>query len=304
MDRQQFAFDDNELSEKASNRLPKGPSGSQTVKERNPKSAHGAGSAIEHKKKPSAKIPSDRNPLLPLKRYLMYSRLNASEAGDNQTTIDPQFDEMIQKYSGHGNAAPHLGGDQKHLINSGMKLEEMLTISILKSGRYSGSVKKMLHVPTLRLYAVKEEPVQTREIRQNLREWITLWQNIENSPQNLVRVHSTFWNTPEGCVSIVMDYLAGGSLQNLLESVGSLPESAIQSIALQIIEGLESLHTKCHIAHCALLPSQVCFDHDGQVKVIIAITSLTILLDWARYISPNSAYEEKQRRFRTRCICP
>lgn len=39
----------------------------------------------------------------------------------------------------------------------------------------SGAVKKMLHAPTLRLYAVKEEPVSTKEVRHCLRDWAVFW---------------------------------------------------------------------------------------------------------------------------------
>lgn len=52
-----------------------------------------------------------------------------------------------------------------------------------------------------------------KEIRKNLKEWISFWQNkLSGSPHHL-KVHSTFWNSPEGYVSIVMEYMNGGSLQ-------------------------------------------------------------------------------------------
>lgn len=155
----------------------------------------------------------------------------------------------------------------KHLVNSAIKLEEMLTLSLLKNSRYSGAVKKMLHVPTLKLYAIKEEPVSTREIRQTLREWITLWQNITHS-KYLLKVLSTFWNTPEGCVSIVMEYVNGGSLQNLLESVSTLPEGVLVSVGNQLLHALDELHCKAQVAHGALAPTQILFDRQGHLKVI------------------------------------
>ena len=43
-------------------------------------------------------------------------------------------------------------------------------------------------------------------------------------------IYGSFWNTPEGCVSILMERLTGGSLLNLLESVGSLPEKSIREL--------------------------------------------------------------------------
>lgn len=215
------------------------------------------------------KISRERNPLLPLKRYLILSKKNGTDANE-QMGFSGQGSELdidvIQKLRSKQT-------EMKHLVNSPFKLEEMLTLSLLKSTRYSGSVKKMLHVPTLRLMAIKEEPVSTREIRQTLREWITLWQNIP-SPKYLLKVQSTFWNTPEGCVSIVMDYINGGSLQNLLESVGSLPEGAIVSIASQLLHGVDELHTKGQTPHGAIAPTQVLLTRKGGLKVCITVTAL------------------------------
>ncbi len=64
----------------------------------------------------------------------------------------------------------------KTLINSRIKLEEMITLGVMK-GNHTGSVKKMLHAPTLKMFAVKEEPISNKEVRKNLKEWITYWQN-------------------------------------------------------------------------------------------------------------------------------
>jgi hypothetical protein len=43
----------------------------------------------------------------------------------------------------------------------------MITLSLIKGCRDcgSGAVKKMLHVPTLKIYAVKEQPLTNKEIR-------------------------------------------------------------------------------------------------------------------------------------------
>jgi hypothetical protein len=55
----------------------------------------------------------------------------------------------------------------------------MITLSVFKST--SGTIKKMLHSPTLRIYCVKEVPLANRETRQILKEWITIWDKVCNT---------------------------------------------------------------------------------------------------------------------------
>lgn len=104
----------------------------------------------------------------------------------------------------------------------------MVTIAVYKST--SGTIKKMLHGPTLKIYSVKEVPLANRETRTILKEWLGQWEHVCTT-DSFVRVHDSFWNSPEGCVSVVQDYAPKGSLQNLVQSVGALPESALQHLA-------------------------------------------------------------------------
>lgn len=58
-----------------------------------------------------------------------------------------------------------------------------ISISILIAYADSSPVKKMLHAPTMKLYVVKEvyilinykEPLHNKEIRKNLKDWISFW---------------------------------------------------------------------------------------------------------------------------------
>ena len=103
----------------------------------------------------------------------------------------------------------------------------MITLSVYKST--SGTIKKMLHGPSLTIFCVKEVPLVNRESRQIIKEWIATWETICISDQ-FMRIHETFWNSPEGCVSIVQDFATKSSLQNLVTSVGALPEKTLQNL--------------------------------------------------------------------------
>ena len=76
----------------------------------------------------------------------------------------------------------------------------MVTLAVFKST--SGTIKKMLHGPSLKIYCIKEVPLVNRDSRQILKEWINLWEHNCTS-DGFIRIHETFWNSPEGCVSVV-----------------------------------------------------------------------------------------------------
>lgn len=102
------------------------------------------------------------------------------------------------------------------LINSKLRIEELITISMKRSGKSGLSCfKKMLHVPGLQLFGLKEVPIKSPETRKHMKAWISNWQSIfqEQGSTGLIKVHGTFWNYPEGNVSILMELMNAGSLQ-------------------------------------------------------------------------------------------
>lgn len=54
--------------------------------------------------------------------------------------------------------------------------------------------------------------MSNRETRINLKEWLSIWQNNFENSKNHIKIHSTSFNSPEGCISIFMELLNGGSL--------------------------------------------------------------------------------------------
>ena len=74
-----------------------------------------------------------------------------------------------------------------------------------------------------------------------------MWDQLCSNDQ-FVRIHESFWNSPEGCVSVIEDYAGKGSLQNLANSIGSLPEATLQHLARFVLRNLDYLHGK-GVAH-------------------------------------------------------
>lgn len=115
----------------------------------------------------------------------------------------------------------------------------MITLAVFKST--TGTVKKMLHAPSLKIFCIKEVPIANRDSRTMLKEWVTKWEHVCTTDQ-YIKINGAFWNSPEGCVSVVTDYAGNGSLQNLVSSVGGLPESILKHLAKSILRSLDYLH--------------------------------------------------------------
>ena len=78
-------------------------------------------------------------------------------------------------------------------------------------------------------------------------DWIANWQhnlcysqNVGLPPtgsqthspsESFISINQTQWNSPEGCVSVIQDYSANGSLQNLIQSIGAVPESILKHLS-------------------------------------------------------------------------
>jgi serine/threonine protein kinase len=89
---------------------------------------------------------------------------------------------------------------------------------------------------------VKEIPISSRELRQELLDIITPWHRAQKQFGHLLKVNSTFWNVPEGCVSIVFEYLSGNSLTKLIDSVGSIPEFILSKVIKEVSKGVQFMH--------------------------------------------------------------
>lgn len=63
-----------------------------------------------------------------------------------------------------------------------------------------------------------------------------------------------------------LEYISGGSIQQLLENFGSFDEAVVRLYALQILEGLEYLHSK-DVVHGDIKPGNILVTDRGQIKL-------------------------------------
>jgi len=65
---------------------------------------------------------------------------------------------------------------------------------------------------------------------------------------------------------VITDYAGNGSLQNLISSVGALPDSILKYLANEILRSLDYLHDS-QMTHNNISSSQILFDRKGKVKI-------------------------------------
>ena len=82
--------------------------------------------------------------------------------------------------------------------------------------------------------------------------------------EHIVRTHNVF--SEGGNYYIVMEYLAGGSLEAWLEARGLLPVDEAVRVAAQIADGLGYAHQQ-GVVHCDLKPANILFTARGAAKI-------------------------------------
>ena len=88
---------------------------------------------------------------------------------------------------------------------------------------------------------------------------------------HVVRLHGVFPGNPAACsdqqlLRLVLEYVPGGSLGDVLRRCGRLPEDAIAGVARHVLRGLRHLH-RLGIVHGDVKPSNLLVGRHGEVKI-------------------------------------
>nr|BAH56939.1 AT4G29810 [Arabidopsis thaliana] len=128
----------------------------------------------------------------------------------------------------------------------------------------SGVVQLVQHKWTGQFFALK---VIQLNIDEAIRKAIAQELKINQSSQcpNLVTSYQSFYDN--GAISLILEYMDGGSLADFLKSVKAIPDSYLSAIFRQVLQGLIYLHHDRHIIHRDLKPSNLLINHRGEVKI-------------------------------------
>ncbi|XP_065849949.1 mitogen-activated protein kinase kinase SIPKK [Euphorbia lathyris] len=144
-----------------------------------------------------------------------------------------------------------------------LSLADVDTIKVIGKGS-SGIVQLVQHKWTGQFFALK---VIQMTIEETTRKAIAKELKINQSSQcpYVVMCYQSFYDN--GVISIILEYMDGGSLADLLRKVKSIPEAYLAAICKQVLKGLLYLHHEKHIIHRDLKPSNLLINHRGEVKI-------------------------------------
>jgi len=162
--------------------------------------------------------------------------------------------------------------DNRHYQIRKLPMRDRLTVLCKLGHGASSAVYKALDLTDLRLVALKMIHVNDRDKRdQFVRELRALFQLLrEHSRRSsihmpkknrrpekyIVDFYDAFSNMEDGVVSLMIEYMDGGSLQDIVDQGGCDDEPTLANIAVQALKGLLFLHESYQI-HRDLKPGKI-----------------------------------------------
>ncbi|THU52426.1 hypothetical protein C4D60_Mb10t03870 [Musa balbisiana] len=148
-------------------------------------------------------------------------------------------------------------------VDDQLSLADLDAVKVVGKGN-GGIVQLVRHKWTSQFFAVK---VIQMNIQENIRKQIAqeLRINLSTRSPFVVLCYQCFYDN--GVISIVLEYMDGGSLADFLKNVKTIPEAYLAAICKQVLHGLTYLHHEKHIIHRDLKPSNILINHSGEVKI-------------------------------------
>ena len=152
-----------------------------------------------------------------------------------------------------------------------------------------------------RIVAVKVLKEQYLDDKEFIKKFVIEAQSVANlNNQNIVKIYDVGQHIEDGKIFnyIVMEYINGKTLNELIKDKGRLNSTAVVSISKQIANALDCAH-KHHIIHRDIKPHNIIIDENLNVKVSdfgiariatsSTITYTSSVLGTVHYISPEQA---------------
>jgi serine/threonine protein kinase len=126
----------------------------------------------------------------------------------------------------------------------------------------SGYVRKAKRKSTNEVLALKVINVFDEEKRKQMSQEVIMMCDAHH--ESIITLHGAFYN--EGTISVVLEYMTGGSVSDVLKMAKSIPERILRLMSEQILDGLAFMHAR-HQVHRDFKPCNLLLDHSGQVKI-------------------------------------
>ncbi|KAH3663606.1 hypothetical protein OGAPHI_005007 [Ogataea philodendri] len=172
-----------------------------------------------------------------------------------------------------------------------IKADELVLLKKLGSGN-SGTVSKVLHLPTQKTMARKIIHIDAKEVIQSqiIRELRIMH---ECDSPFIIGFYGTFLH--EGDVVICMEYVDCGSLDKIYKVTGPFPEFMLKHIAYSVLSGLVYLYDNHRIIHRDVKPSNVLLDSKGNIKLCDFGVSRELINSMADTFVGTSTYMSPER---------
>jgi serine/threonine protein kinase len=122
----------------------------------------------------------------------------------------------------------------------------------------------MRHKKTDAVYAMKVIPLGCEEqVQQRIVQELHILHDCGPCP-HIVSFHEASYY--DGAVCVVLEYMDGGSLADVISAGGKIPERIVANVAGRVAHGLEFLHRK-HLIHRDIKPSNILLSSRGPVKI-------------------------------------
>ncbi|XP_028679213.1 dual specificity mitogen-activated protein kinase kinase 1 [Erpetoichthys calabaricus] len=189
------------------------------------------------------------------------SNVNCSNAGDaNLEALQKKLEELELDEQQRKRLEAFL--TQKQKVGE-LKDDDFEKICELGAGN-GGVVIKVSHRPSGLIMARKLIHLEIKQAIRNqiIRELQVLHEC--NSPY-IVGFYGAFYS--DGEISICMEHMDGGSLDQVLKKAGKIPEQILGKVSITVIKGLTYLREKHKIMHRDVKPSNILVNARGEIKL-------------------------------------
>ena len=160
--------------------------------------------------------------------------------------------------------SPLATGAQHHHQSYQLSEKDVMFMDTLGAGA-SGIVQKAFWVGRSEFVAVKKISILEKDKRHQLMNDIKALCNIPDV-KGLIRFHGAYHCADKGQVAVALEYMDGGSLADLCEKDGRVPQGMLATITESILQGLSYLHSK-HTVHRDIKPANILLSTRGDAKV-------------------------------------